>query len=153
MRYNQTKKWIKYYRNCLADGELLDIKTSEGENGKFFDSKSALNRKNLSDLYLNFYGSSKGKKVNSSGDKEDEEKFPITIFIAPFFLNGEAFHAKKNDNVKKVFPFWIPASINDKGDLLISEDDSKLPWFVRSILEPVCIDSNYFPIISSIDVV
>ncbi|MBK5194392.1 MAG: hypothetical protein JJE07_14590, partial [Flavobacteriaceae bacterium] len=72
------------------------------------------------------------------------------VLIAPFYLNGEKKHAKKSENLKKVFPFWIPASLNEDGELKYLDEENKLPWFIRSVLEPVCSETNYLPIISSI---
>lgn len=149
MKNNQIHKWIKYYRNSLADGELLDVKTKDCEDGKFYNSFHDLNPQNLSELYRDFTKSEKGKKQQAISETSDEEKFPLNVFIAPFSLNKELSHTKKSDNIQKVFPFWIPATINEKGEIN-SPDENKIPWFVRSVLEPVFSDSNYFPIISSI---
>ena len=148
MRINN---WIKYYRNSLADGELLDIKTKDCEDGKFFNSYADLNQKNLKDLYKDFNKPIKNKKQQSDLDNDEDESSPVNVFIAPFYLNGETIHNKKSENLKKVFPFWLPAILDEDGELKSLGEENKLPWFVRSMLDPVCTDFNYFPIIASVN--
>jgi len=149
MKNNQTQKWIKYYRNSLADGELLDIRTKDCEKGKFYKSLSDLNTQNLSELYRDFTKETKTEKQQADTDNTEEGNSPLNVFIAPFSINGEFVHAKKSDNLPKVFPFWIPATINENGEIT-TPSNNKLPWFVRNVLDPIFSDSNYFPVIGSV---
>ena len=147
------KNLIKYYRNSVADGERMDITAKECENGDSFGSVFELKSVELKPLYDKLFESLKKaeKKNEDQQDELEEEKYPIDIFIAPLFLSAEHEHAVQNANKQKVYPFWMAAKITEQGFISIDKEQIKLPWFVRSVLEPVCFDANYFPVISSVD--
>lgn len=151
MNLNKLYNWINYYRNSLADGEMLDIRTKDCEEGNFFNTFEDLNPDNLQSVYEKYYKTIKRNKSKSKSDEEEEQKFPIDIFISPFFLNPPNVHGKKPDNFKTVYPYWIPATLNPTGEVTVSSEESKLPWFMRSVLEPVYNDTGYIPIISSVE--
>ena len=51
MRNNEIINWINYYRNSLADGELIDIKKKDYKEGEFYNSIEELSTHNLIKLY------------------------------------------------------------------------------------------------------
>lgn len=145
------KNWIKYYRNSFADGELLDIKNKDSEVGNFFNSYDDLDQRNLIDLYNNLNKLTKTKKPQSESDNDEDEAFPINVFIAPFYLQAKTNHNKPVHNSQRAFPFWIPASLDKDGELKPLGKGNKLPWVVRSMLNPLAYSgSNLSPVIADI---
>lgn len=132
--------WLKYYRNSLADGEMLNIKASEADNGTFFTSVSSLDSTSLVDLY---------KKYSKGEEKETEA--PIEISIAPFFLSRAKEHGKTTGEGYKIYPYWIPAILHKDGVIKPPADENRKPWFMRSVLEPVVSENSTLPILSSVE--
>lgn len=132
----------------------MDIPAKECENGFKLGNIFELQSDELIKIYRKLYEQErKTEKVNKKKNEEhekEEEKYPIDIFIAPFYLSAKHEHTAKNTNIQKVYPFWLSAKINEQGNLIIDTEQIRLPWFVRSVLEPVCFDTNYFPVISSV---
>ncbi len=146
------KNLIKYYRNSVADGERMDIPAKECDNGFKLGNIFKLQSEELSTIYKKLYESQRKSEKTSKNikEEEDEEKYPIDIFLTPFYLSAKHEHAVKNTNIQKVYPFWLSAKITEQGSIIVDPEQVRLPWFVRSVLEPVCFDTNYFPVISSI---
>lgn len=152
MSQTEEYKWINYYRNSLADGEMLDIRTKDCDEGKFYDSFDDLNSSSLVDLYNEYNKSRISKKRKSKQSNEEEENnFPFEVFISPFHIKAATLHGKKPDNFKTVFPYWIPAKLSPTGELSVASEENRLPWFMRSVLEPIGTDTSYFPILSSVN--
>lgn len=136
-----THRWVKYYRNSLADAELLDIKSGEGDQGVFLDSVNEI--EDHPSLYQDL--------SQSAGMVQDDERNKaLHVFIAPLYLSNKVEHTKRTKNVGNIYPFWIPATIYADGTAY--REENKTPWFVRSVLEPV-LQSNDFPVIADIHTV
>ncbi|MFA8436930.1 MAG: AAA domain-containing protein [Marinifilaceae bacterium] len=146
--YNtQSQNWLKYYRNSLADAARMDISAKECEKGVFFKSFDELTPGALKKLFRKL--SPKKKKEETPG-KEKEIQEPVVVMIAPLYLKAEYIHAVKKSGATKIFPFWIPARLNEEGTLL-PPDEKLQPWFIRGVLEPTAYKANVYPIISSVE--
>ena len=145
MPNSNTNNWLSYYHNRLADGARMDIAASECEEGSFFNSFEEID----SDAIKAFYKKLDSQK-NSRKKSLKEEDLDLEVIIAPCHLKAEYSHGVQKRNVQKSYPFWIPAIINKKGEILPPPEKDKKPWFDRGVLEPVTYDDKYFPIISSV---
>ena len=137
--------WLSYYHNSLADGARMDIAASECDEGIFFNSFEEIDSDAISALYKKL-----DLQKNSKKKSPKEEDLDLEVILAPCHLKAEYSHGVQQRNVQKSYPFWIPARINKKGEILPPQEKDKKPWFVRGVLEPVTYDDKYFPVISSV---
>lgn len=143
------KKWITYYRNSLIDGGMLDIKASECKDA-FHHPYSELSDKKLKDLYKQITHSKNNAKLLINDDTDEDENMPIDIFISPLHLKTKTHRGNQGNN--SIYPFWIPAKLDKNGQLHSPLEENQIPWFLRSVLDPISTHSNS-PIISSIDII
>ncbi|MRT92081.1 AAA domain-containing protein [Ancylomarina sp. 16SWW S1-10-2] len=142
---NDIKNWINYYHNSLADGARMDIAASECDAGDFFNSFEEVDSEAIKVLYKKLESQKRRKKTSPN-----EEDLDLEVILAPCHLKAAYSHGVQKKNIQKSYPFWIPAIINNKGEILPPQEKDKKPWFVRGVLEPVTYDDKYFPIISSV---
>lgn len=64
------------------------------------------------------------------------EGLSVPILISPIIFRLKSTHgAKAGDWIKTLTPLWIPALLNNKGDLRPKKDS--FPWIARNVLEPI----------------
>jgi len=130
-------KWLKYYRNSLADGDKKNISEQDiQKQGLFLDKLEKLDNK---DLYC--------LQKNAGVDPEDDPI--VNIHISPFYF--AEIKTRGFGEGRKFYPFWFPAIINSSGNILPPmENENPLPFFCRSNVEPIVTDTNT-PILTSIE--
>ncbi|MDY0200698.1 MAG: hypothetical protein WC951_12460 [Bacteroidales bacterium] len=84
MKKTTQLNWVRYYRNSLADGEMYDIRTKDCKNGYYFDSFSDLTSRKLKEIYNKF----KDKPKKKSDTEEEENQYPIDVFISPLYYSS-----------------------------------------------------------------
>lgn len=133
-----SKKWIKYWRNSLADGERMEQNLQKVDHFKMeqWDIQSGhlpspeVNQ--LIDKYEIKVNREKG--IEDRNDEEWIEINEIPIIIAPFTILPIYEHAKKATENDKIYPYWFNAKVNRGGITILPE--SKFPTFIRRALDP-----------------
>lgn len=133
-----TKNWIKYWRNSLADGERMERDTSRLEH-ICFDELSLLEGRlpaEDSNYLIDKYELKLNKRQGVTDKKDEDWKSlnQIDIIISPLSLLPVYEHTKRRGDNRKVYPFWINATLNRQGQLY--KPEKAFPTFVRRVLSP-----------------
>ncbi len=141
------QNWLNYYRKSLADGYRMDINEKELSDSVITDSIDNINLEELRTIF--------DKVSPKESGKDEEEIRSIPVIIAPLKFKSKFDQGikKGNSESESIYPFWIPAIIDEKGILLPPDSKGTKPWFSRSVLEPGIGQNSNIPIVSTVELV
>jgi RecA/RadA recombinase len=134
---SRTMNWLHYYRNSLADADRVSPRPGE----------DSVQLETLDQLEEHHWRKLLPKVTNNQG--EEEQAPQGAIMIAPFCFKEQVDHGYKSSG-RTLYPFWIPATITNTGDLLPPSDERLYPWFVRELLYPTS-ETTGSPTLGTID--
>lgn len=136
-------KWIKYWRDSLADAESINIDVSK------------VDAQYKTDAY-DFREASVPKEIFNVLWPEDElealkedQVLDKEILISPLSLVPRLNHAIPKANEEEISPFWIPALLSSENELKPRQD--MYPLIPRKILDPVSYRDIVFSSIDQVD--
>lgn len=136
-------KWIKYWRDSLADAESINIDVSKVD-ARYKTDVYDFSETNLPDEIFKVLWPEdelKALKENQVLDKE--------ILISPLSLVPRLNHAVPKANEEEIAPFWIPALLSSENELKPRPD--MYPLIPRKILDPVSYRDIVFSSIDQVD--
>ena len=133
------KNVLTYLRNCLADGNRMDINPSRLRDAIMIENH------NLEDGNIPKTETQKAFSLFQkllSEEKENDEVISgmigvTPVVVSPFYIVPSVEHGEKykSRNPMPVYPLWIPGLLDREGSL--SPPDDAKPWLIRSVLEPL----------------
>ncbi|WP_100489205.1 AAA domain-containing protein [Sporolactobacillus pectinivorans] len=139
----KVKEMLNYWRNSLADADLLSLD---------------INLSEFPDTDLSFIRSGKiddeviVTRLFKSNMKNGERSLNngIHVLLCPLVLKSKYDHGKSKGNLyETVIPIWVPAKLNKAGELFV--DQEILPWISRNYLEPCFGDTPIIGNVSDLD--
>ncbi|MEM9593033.1 MAG: AAA domain-containing protein [Acidobacteriota bacterium] len=136
---------LRYWRQCLADGELLapKRKREKEEIGAipFVDLQSGQVDVEVATRIIDFVeerlnAKRSGRKRVGPGSGDDRPEIDsIDVAITPFRLRRAVEHGQsRHGDSQPSAPFWIAARLDREG--VLSPPDGRAAWFVREHLDP-----------------
>jgi hypothetical protein len=135
-------KWIKYWRDSLADAESINVDVSKVDARYKTEAYNIIETRLPEEVFKALWPENelKSLKKDQVVDKE--------ILISPLSLVPRLNHAIPKANEEEISPFWIPALLSSENELKPRQD--MYPFIPRKILDPVSYRDIVF---SSIDLV
>lgn len=122
---------LRYYRNCIVDGERNSLDTSELKYDFATDihemKSGCINPELASMLFEDAF--------NKPFDQICEKNVSLNVLLCPLVFNRNASHEQDITSIQsKAIPAILSARLKPDGKLLVPEES--YPWIPRSYLEP-----------------
>ncbi len=135
-----TIQTLKYWRNSLADSEIMQIKSGQW---KYQVPIENLVNGNIDPQKAKKIVGNNSKKRNKTGENDI-----VSVVFSPYFLAPKKEHGKNTqERPSQFYPLNIPAFMDMKGNL--TPNPKRDPWISRDCLEP-CSTSKAIPILGTI---
>src|SRR6478736_3395251 len=132
-----TKNWLKYWRNSLADAIIANVDLDRTEIKECFETgipgTGFLNVELVESLFAKKESELIKRRTDTVGKRERLEK--LFVLISPFTLVSRQAHQRTLGLAQEVQPLWIKAEVNRAGKLL--PVGGGMPRFVRNVLSPI----------------
>ena len=139
----KASKWIKYWRNSLADADSISIDIAKLESKYKFDHFDLEPGRLPDEVFSLFWP---GKALEAL---EEDQVLEKEILISLISFVPRLNHMKPKTGEEEISPFWISASITSENEL--KPGKYKLPLIPRKILEPVSYKDIVFSSIDKVD--
>ncbi|MDR9785804.1 MAG: AAA domain-containing protein [Peptococcaceae bacterium MAG4] len=129
-----TSKILSYWRNSLVDGcRLQGLEYAVEISGESLKAGKISSEK-VSEVKARFKEASRA--VQEKGREAAVSRDVVPVLVCPFKLVRKYSHYQESAAAgdRELVPLWIPAFLNEKGELQPREDC--LPWIARDMLEP-----------------
>ena len=146
------EKLLRYFRACLADGDLIHPNLRAHEVFEL-PRESLLAGKVPPELTGQAFAIAEEDRRSRLPPAKRKKLQPLTsapLLVAPLVLRRRAFHGWISDQKEVViYPLWISASVSRGDDL--AGDPHHLPWIPRQYLEPVTGDGWTLGLLEAFD--
>ncbi|MBB5438493.1 GTPase SAR1 family protein [Pedobacter sp. AK017] len=136
-------KWIKYWRDSLADAESINVDVSKID-AKYKTEAYNFEQATLPDQLFKELWPKNELEALKEGQVLDKE-----ILISPLSLVPRLNHAIPKANEEEISPFWIPALLSSENELKPRQD--MYPLIPRKILDPVSYRDIVFSNVDQVD--
>lgn len=136
-------KWIKYWRDSLADAESINVDVSKVD-AQYKTNTYDFNDTKLPEEIFNALWPENELKVLKEDQVLDKE-----ILISPLSLVPRLDHAIPKANEEEIAPFWIPALLSSENELKPRQD--MYPLIPRKILDPASYRDIIFSSVDQVD--
>nr|WP_121272485.1 DEAD/DEAH box helicase [Pedobacter schmidteae] len=136
-------KWIKYWRDSLADAESINVDVSK------IDAKYKPEAYNFEEATLPVALFDELWPKNELESLKEGQILDKEILISPLSLVPRLNHAIPKANEEEISPFWIPALLSSENELKPRQD--MYPLIPRKILDPVSYRDIVFSSVDRVD--
>ena len=135
------KQTLQYWRNSLADSEIMQIKSDKWKHEVPID--------NLVGGKLTVQQAKKIAGFKQKKNEMESENDVVSVIFSPFFLASKLVHGSKSQKEpSKFYPLNIPALMDIQGNL--KPNPKRSIWISRDCLDP-CPLSKTMPVLGTID--
>ena len=129
---SQLKECVTYWRQCLVDAVEFEIKKDTIVGKVNTDENHFSVPKEIVETFFRAYKAQKfpKKKTSNAFEDEDDQLSSVPVLYAPVVLRHVDFQLRGTE----VIPFWIRASLEKNGELIISPNT--FPVFNDKCIEP-----------------